>query len=186
MPAALEQASSSGAIRLIDVIWIERNKEVVIAAFKVEHSISIYSGIVRMLGLALGAEQAITGNFLLVAPDDREQEVRAQFGGPAFARVDDLDLRYLPHEELRQHKNASALRHEPQRCPSNRKAFEHCSSKNCSQLISKKYRKLEHSEDDGLYGFSSLQTTDLGGQPKVAATPTEGVARLANVNELLI
>ena len=32
----------------------------------------------------------------LVAPDDREDEVRAQLTRPAFQRVSDLQVRYLP------------------------------------------------------------------------------------------
>jgi type II restriction enzyme len=108
LPTSLERAASFEAIRLIDVIWLEGEGDGVVAAFEVEHSTSIYSGIVRMLDLAYGAEKAITGNFFLVAPDNREQDVRAQFARPAFARVDDLDLRYLPYGEISQHKDAIA------------------------------------------------------------------------------
>ena len=108
LPPNLESAPSSDAIRLIDVIWIEGDQDDVAAAFEVEHSTSIYSGIVRMLDLALGADKSLTGKFFLVAPDDREQEVRHQFARPAFCRVNDLDLRYLPYSELRQHKEAIA------------------------------------------------------------------------------
>jgi len=108
LPPKLESASSSDAIRLIDVIWIESDRDDVAAAFEVEHSTSIYSGIVRMLDLAFGADKSLTGNFFLVAPDDREQEVRHQFARPAFCRVTDLDLRYLPYSELRQHRDAIA------------------------------------------------------------------------------
>ncbi len=59
-----------------------------------------------MLDLALGTAGEATRNFFLVAPDDRESEVRAQFARPAFAKVADLDLRYLPYSELRHHREA--------------------------------------------------------------------------------
>ena len=46
---------------------------------KVEHTTSIYSGILRMLDLALGIEGAAAHHFFLVAPDNRQGEVRTQF-----------------------------------------------------------------------------------------------------------
>lgn len=71
-----------------------------------EHTTSIYSGIVRMLDLALsGAPDAAHGMYL-VAPDAREAEVRAQIRRPAFSRVADLKVRYLPYGELRANREA--------------------------------------------------------------------------------
>jgi type II restriction enzyme len=79
------------------------------AAFEVEHTTSIYSGLVRLLDLALGVEGGldIRGLFL-VAPDNREDEVRQQLRRPAFRRVADLDVRYLPYGELDRHREAMA------------------------------------------------------------------------------
>lgn len=69
---------------------------------------SIYSGIVRLLDLALGsAEEAAQGLFL-VAPDSREDDVRAQLARPAFSRVADLRVRFLPYGELERHRDAMA------------------------------------------------------------------------------
>lgn len=81
------------------MLWIEPTGDVA-AAFEVEHTTSIHSGIVRMLDLALGIDGAAARNFFLVAPDDREHEVRAQFARPAFSRVAELNLRYVPYGEL--------------------------------------------------------------------------------------
>ena len=83
LPTALAEAGSADAIRLIYVLWIEEGGAVA-AAFEVEHSTSIYSGIVRILDLALGIDGAAARNFVLVAPDDREGEVRSQFARLAF------------------------------------------------------------------------------------------------------
>ena len=107
LPEVLANAGAADAIRLIDVLWIEQAGGVV-AAFEVEHTTSIYSGIVRMLDLALGIDGAEARNFFLVAPDDREGEVRAQFARPAFSRVSELNLRYLPYSELRNHRETIA------------------------------------------------------------------------------
>ncbi|WP_262031614.1 type II restriction endonuclease [Microvirga sp. Mcv34] len=107
LPDPLGRSASADAIRLIDVLWVDP-ADAVVAAFEVEHTTSIYSGIVRMLDLALGIEGAAARNFFLVAPDDREADVRAQFARPAFSRVGELDLRYLPYSELRAHREAIA------------------------------------------------------------------------------
>lgn len=108
LPERLTARGSAETVRLIDVIWIDEEGQDVVAAFEVEHTTSIYSGIVRMLDLALGVEGGATRNFFLVAPDNREEDVRAQFARPAFSRVGELDLRYLPYSELRGHRETIA------------------------------------------------------------------------------
>lgn len=107
LPQALEQNSAIDTIRLIDVLWIEPASGDVAAAFEVEHTTSIYSGIVRMLDLALGLPQAQHCLFL-VAPDGREEAVREQLLRPAFSRVVDLDLRYIPYGELTKNRETIA------------------------------------------------------------------------------
>ncbi len=82
--------------------------EDVVAAFEVEHSTSIYSGIVRLLDLSLGAPSAIARDLFIVAPDDREAEVQAQVRRPAFRAVSDLRVRYLPYGELERHRESMA------------------------------------------------------------------------------
>lgn len=96
------------AVRLIDVLWLDRASGQIVAAYEVEHTTSIYSGIVRMLDLALGSEAHALEGLFLVAPDDREQEVRAQLARPAFSRIADLKVRYLPYSELKAHREAIA------------------------------------------------------------------------------
>lgn len=71
-----------------------------------EHTTSIYSGIVRMLDLALCLPEHTANAFFLVAPDEREADVRTQLTRPAFSRVADLDVRFLPYSELRTHREA--------------------------------------------------------------------------------
>ncbi|MES2136764.1 MAG: type II restriction endonuclease [Pseudomonadota bacterium] len=106
LPPAITSSPGADAIRLIDVLWLNKDGNVA-AAFEVEHSTSIYSGIVRMLDLALsGGELHAAAGLFLVAPDAREQEVRAQLQRPAFSRVADLDLSYLPYGELERHREA--------------------------------------------------------------------------------
>jgi type II restriction enzyme len=106
LPARLADAPGAEAVRLIDVLWLERGA--VAAAFEVEHSTTIYSGIVRLLDLALGAGAEATRALFLVAPDEREDAVRAQLNRPAFQRVADLHVRFLPYSELEQNREAMA------------------------------------------------------------------------------
>jgi type II restriction enzyme len=108
LPDVLAGAPGGDAVRLIDVLWLESGTGRVAAAFEVEHTTSIYSGIVRLLDLALGAAAESAQGLFLVAPDDREDEVRAQLARPAFRRVGDLRVRFLPYSELVTHRHSMA------------------------------------------------------------------------------
>lgn len=108
LPDTVEQMSGADAIRLIDVLWLDQAQNQIVAAYEVEHSTSIYSGIVRMLDLALGTDAHALEGLFLVAPNGREQEVRAQLTRPAFSRVADLKVRYLPYGELENHRESIA------------------------------------------------------------------------------
>jgi type II restriction enzyme len=109
LPPVLMAAPGAEMVRLIDVLWLKPDADRVAAAFEVEHSTSIYSGVVRMLDLALGhADPHAEGGLFLVAPDAREAEVRAQLARPAFARVSDLKIGWLPYGELARHRDSIA------------------------------------------------------------------------------
>lgn len=104
LPPPIEALPSIESVRLIDVLWIDGDD--VAAAFEVEHSTSIYSGVVRMLDLALAGGDATRHRLFLVAPDAREADVRAQLARPAFRRVQDLKVRYLPYDDLDANREA--------------------------------------------------------------------------------
>lgn len=108
LPPELAASPGGDAVGLIDVLWLDRASRGVAAAFEVEHTTSIYSGIVRLLDLALGAPKTADQALFLVAPDDRESQVRAQLQRPAFRSVADLRVRYLPYSELELHRQAMA------------------------------------------------------------------------------
>ena len=104
LPEALAQID---AVPLIDVLWLERAGVRVVAAFEVEHTTSIHSGIMRMVDLALGGGSDVRGLFL-VAPDEREDDVRRQLSRPAMQAVSSLRVRYLPYGELARNRDAIA------------------------------------------------------------------------------
>ncbi len=100
------QRARQRRVRLIDVLWLQG--DAVAAAFEIEHSTSIYSGIVRLLDLAPGGASSLADSLFLVAPDDREAQVRAQLMRPAFLGVASLNVRYLPYGELERHREQIA------------------------------------------------------------------------------
>jgi len=108
LPPVVTASRAADAIGLIDVLWLTRAESSVAAAFEVEHTTSIYSGIVRMLDLAMSTESGSVSALYLVAPDSRQEEVRVQLRRPAFARVADLKVKYLPYSELEQHRLSAA------------------------------------------------------------------------------
>lgn len=108
LPEAIAGGPGGDAVRLIDVLWLEGGTGRVAAAFEVEHTTSIYSGIVRLLDLALGAAADSARGLFLVAPDDREEDVRAQLARPAFSRIADLRVRFLPYSELETNRHSMA------------------------------------------------------------------------------
>lgn len=108
LPGGLDEVAGADAVRLIDILWLERGSAEVAAAFEVEHSTSIYSGIVRLLDLAWSSPSGPTRNLFLVAPDEREAEVRAQVRRPAFRRIGDLSVRFVPYGELGRNREVMA------------------------------------------------------------------------------
>lgn len=108
LPAAMAGAPGADSVRLIDIIWIDRHVHQAVAAFEVEHTTSIYSGIVRMLDLALGGSAHAPEGLYLVAPDSREKDVRAQLARPAFGSVASMNVRYIPYGELKSNREAVA------------------------------------------------------------------------------
>ncbi len=108
LPAALSGQPGADAVRLIDVLWMDRESGRVRAAFEVEHTTSIYSGIVRLLDLALGCDAQLGQGLYLVAPDGRQDDVRQQLARPAFSRVADFGIRYIPYGELERQREAMA------------------------------------------------------------------------------
>lgn len=87
-------------IGLIDVIWLEPHSRSIVSVFEVEKSTLIYSGILRMEDLARSIPNC-TCHFYLVAPDDRQKEVLAQFARPAFRRdLDGISFAFLPFDDL--------------------------------------------------------------------------------------
>jgi hypothetical protein len=72
-------------IENIDVLWIRGRS--IVRAFEVEHTTSIYSGILRMADLmALQPNLSISAH--IVAPTERKEKVLQEISRPVFAFLD--------------------------------------------------------------------------------------------------
>lgn len=103
-PEMKTDAETANTIKLIDVLWYEKNTNNVIAAFEVEKSTSIYSGILRLSDLSYSIADG-DESFYLVVPDSREKDVRQQLSRPSI-RNNKVPIKYILFSELRQHCDA--------------------------------------------------------------------------------
>jgi hypothetical protein len=81
LPTQFNEATNR-TIELIDVLWLKGNT--IIAAFEIEATTSIYSGLLRMSDL-LALQPNLDLALYLVAPDDRRPKVRQEIARPTFA-----------------------------------------------------------------------------------------------------
>lgn len=103
LPASIGRVEGAETVRLIDVLWLSSGSDQVAAAFEVEHTTSIYSGILRLLDLASGVSNGKALHMFLVAPDSREDDVREQLQRPAF-RNNTLPVKFLAYKALEENR----------------------------------------------------------------------------------
>lgn len=86
-------------IELIDVLWLSAST--IRAAFEVEHSTRVYSGLLRLLDLAVQFPN-ISFPLFIVAPDADRRRVCAQLKRASFRqhRLSEI-CRYIPYSRLR-------------------------------------------------------------------------------------
>ncbi len=83
LPRQFDDATNR-TIELIDVLWLQG--DAIVAAFEVEHTTAIYSGLLRMSDL-VSMQPNIKINLYLVAPDERRDKVFEEINRPTFARL---------------------------------------------------------------------------------------------------
>jgi hypothetical protein len=84
LPTQFNEATNR-TIELIDVLWLKGNS--IVAAFEVECTTSIYSGLLRMSDL-LALQPNLEINLFLVAPDERRDKVKQEILRPTFSLRD--------------------------------------------------------------------------------------------------
>ncbi len=77
--------STKKTIELIDVLWLKGKS--IISAFEIEHTTSIYSGLLRMSDL-ISLQPNININLYIVAPIEKREKVFNQIIRPTFSHLD--------------------------------------------------------------------------------------------------
>ena len=101
LPVQFDDATTR-TIELIDVLWLGKNA--IIAAFEIESTTSIYSGLLRM-GDLVAMQPNLNIPLFLVAPEERREKVFAEVNRPTFSRLDPRlaeICRYISFESLRE------------------------------------------------------------------------------------
>ncbi|MCE5316243.1 MAG: hypothetical protein LLG04_02630, partial [Parachlamydia sp.] len=83
LPLQFDEATNR-TIELIDVLWLQGNA--IIAAFEIESTTSVYSGLLRMADL-IAMQPNLNIPLYLVAPDDRREKVMTEVNRPTFHRL---------------------------------------------------------------------------------------------------
>lgn len=78
------EAAVNKTIEMIDVIWLKGNS--ILAAFEIESTTSIYSGLLRMADLIFMLPN-LTIPLFIVAPDERRQKVFTEVQRPTFRHL---------------------------------------------------------------------------------------------------
>jgi hypothetical protein len=99
LPQRFDEATQR-TVELIDVLWLKG--QAIVAAFEVEHTTSIYSGLLRLSDL-LSMQPDIDTPLYIVAPDERQRKVILEINRPTFSKATNLAARcsYIPYSALR-------------------------------------------------------------------------------------
>jgi len=80
LPTQFNEATNK-TIELIDVLWLKGNS--IVAAFEIECTTSVYSGLLRMSDL-MALQPNLNISLYIVAPDDRREKVEQEILRPTF------------------------------------------------------------------------------------------------------
>lgn len=98
LPTQFNDATNR-VIEQIDVLWLDDNA--IAAAFEIERTTSIYSGLLRMSDLRL-MQPNLDVPIFVVAPDLRREKVLKEVNRPTFKKPLAHVCRYIPFDALRE------------------------------------------------------------------------------------
>lgn len=112
LPLQFDEATNR-TIEHIDILWLKGNA--IVAAFEIESTTSIYSGLLRMSDL-IAMQPNLNIPLYIVAPDDRREKVIAEINRPTFSRLSppmSQMCRFIPFTSLREriHQLSGYLRY---------------------------------------------------------------------------
>jgi EVE domain len=102
IPRQFDEGTSK-TMELIDVLWLKG--KTIIAAFEIESTTSIYSGLLRMSDL-ISMQPNLNIQLYIVAPDERREKVITEVNRPTFSRLSPpmADMcRFISFNTLRDH-----------------------------------------------------------------------------------
>jgi hypothetical protein len=102
--------TTHGTIERIDVLWLQRNR--IEAAFEIESTTSIFSGLLRMADL-LAMQPNIDVPLFIVAPGERRKQVFTEIRRPVFSSLQvplARACRYLSFQRLEDELDALGSR----------------------------------------------------------------------------
>jgi len=83
LPLQFDEATNR-TVELIDALWMRKNA--IVAAFEIESTTSIYSGLLRMSDL-IAMQPNLNIPLYLVAPDERREKIILEVNRPTFSRL---------------------------------------------------------------------------------------------------
>jgi hypothetical protein len=83
LPLQFDEATNK-TIELIDVLWLQKHS--IVAAFEIESTTSIYSGLLRMSDL-ISMQPNLNIPLYIVAPDERREKVVGEINRPTFSKL---------------------------------------------------------------------------------------------------
>lgn len=84
LPLQFDDATNK-TIELIDVLWLQKHS--IVAAFEIESTTSIYSGLLRLSDL-ISMQPNLNIPLFIVAPDERREKVIAEVNRPTFSKLE--------------------------------------------------------------------------------------------------
>ena len=111
LPLSYDQTTMR-TIEEIDVIWIKRRS--IVRAFEVEHTTSVYSGLLRMADL-LALQPNLNIRLHIVAPVEKRDKVFREIRRPVFSLLEGRPLSesctYLSYDKVRELRDEKHLAH---------------------------------------------------------------------------
>jgi predicted RNA-binding protein len=95
------EAAVKRIVELIDVLWLQN--KTILAAFEVEHTTAIYSGLLRMADL-ISMQSNLRIDLYMVTPDERKDKVIAEINRPTFTGLTQplpKMCKFIPYSKLK-------------------------------------------------------------------------------------
>lgn len=84
----------------IDVVFFDKERDLMRRAFEIEHSTSIFSGLLRLNDMASSLLKSDETKFFIVAPKNRIWKFEQELVRPSFKRLADFGCTFVSYEDV--------------------------------------------------------------------------------------